>query len=170
MKDSMLKAVVPVAVVLVLGFGLGLYLNQRAARVSQPLDFPHSKHLALGVRCEACHTGVRDTPHAGIPSIKICANCHVPGRAMPPTPPFLAAHIISGRAIDWKQVTRVPSFVLFSHRRHVSLGGLDCRECHGDVAAKTHAFARPYFMTKMSVCVDCHRKMGASTDCLACHK
>jgi hypothetical protein len=62
----------------------------------------------------------------------------------------------------------------FSHRRHllakppVGLKPLDCKDCHGDIAAqKVVRQEQPFTMGR---CLECHEKRQASRDCLACHK
>jgi nitrate/TMAO reductase-like tetraheme cytochrome c subunit len=53
--------------------------------VSQKVNFPHEKHIASGLNCEMCHTGVSETPHrefsrsaAALPKIghAFCGACH----------------------------------------------------------------------------------------------
>lgn len=144
-----------------------------ASAVSQPLPFPHEKHMALDMECASCHTGALREAGAGIPSAHTCALCHRTDRAYPPTPPELADYLLTGKSIPWVQVHRVPRHVYFSHRRHVVLAGLACEECHGEIRSAAQPVTRPYFpmgQAGMDRCVDCHRREKVTTDCLSCHR
>ncbi len=71
--------------------------------------------------------------------------------------------------IRWRKVNVMPksAMVHFTHRPHAR-AGVECAECHGDVAAMT--VARQVIDTAdMGFCLDCHRERRASTDCVACH-
>jgi respiratory nitrate reductase gamma subunit len=80
------------------------------------------------------------------------------------------------RPIRWVKVHRLPSFVRFDHRAHVS-AGVDCQHCHGPV--ETMERVRQAETLSMGWCVNCHRevnqagvaghKVRASNDCSACH-
>lgn len=73
----------------------------------------------------------------------------------------------SGRPIPWVNVHVMPAHVNFNHKRHVK-AGVACHECHGMVP-KMEVVERASSM-KMGWCIDCHRQMGSSIDCLTCHK
>jgi class III cytochrome C family protein len=122
------------------------------ASIRQPIDFPHAKHQP--VDCAVCHRGAPTSARAGIPDATFCAKCH---STLP-------------RTIAWVQVTQIPSHVMFSHRRHVTLGRLDCASCHGDMRTRrTPPDAAPVQLT-MTTCLSCHRHEGAAEDCAACHR
>ena len=79
------------------------------------------------------------------------------------------------RPVEWIRVHRVPDFVFFDHRPHVS-AEVNCRRCHGAVETMEQVFqVEPL---SMGWCVQCHRhesddgtqeRVVASTDCAACH-
>lgn len=141
--------------------------------VEQPVPFSHSKHAALKIDCEACHTGAKQGVHAGIPRTDSCALCHRPERVFPPNPGPLAAYLATGREIPWQQVHAGPRHVYFSHHRHVTLAKIECSDCHGLVETMDSPFIRPVFEggeNGMNRCVDCHRKEKVTTDCLSCHR
>ena len=80
-------------------------------------------------------------------------------------------------AIRWTKVHNLPDFVAFEHRRHVTVG-VDCQQCHGDVAAMGRVEQAKTL--SMGWCVNCHRDVNndrisgleeryASTDCGVCH-
>lgn len=136
----------------------------------QPVPFNHKKHVDWGIACESCHTGAREEAKAGIPGTRVCAMCHQPGRAEPKTPPELAERIAADSDIPWRRLYRVPPHVLFSHKRHVEFGRVDCSTCHGDVARTERALGRRAVPLKMELCMDCHRREKVTTDCIACHR
>jgi hypothetical protein len=139
-----------------------------AAPVSQPWPFPHARHGRLG--CTVCHSGAETGARAGLPDLRLCARCHAtaPGgisaALWPATPTEPTA------PPPWIRVTRVPEHVFFSHRRHVTMAGLDCASCHSAVAEATAPLARPPRRLDMEACLRCHRQESASDDCLACHR
>src|SRR5690242_11723140 len=52
------------------------FLDRHPNQPGQPIAFPHKVHLAKGLQCEVCHTGVNQGPEAAIPSVKFCMSCH----------------------------------------------------------------------------------------------
>jgi hypothetical protein len=122
------------------------------APIGQPVAFAHAKHQAVG--CATCHRGVTSTARAGIPDAVFCAKCHT---TLP-------------RTIAWVQVTRIPSHVMFSHRRHVALAGLDCASCHGEMRERRTPLGVAPVRLTMTTCLSCHRHEGAAEDCAACHR
>ncbi|MFQ6040680.1 MAG: cytochrome c3 family protein [Candidatus Poribacteria bacterium] len=166
-------AIILILIALILGGGL-FALSAWNNGVRQPIDFPHDKHVDIGMDCVSCHTGAQDGQYAGIPLTKTCALCHIPERSSPATPPELTQYLKSGEEVPWQQVYRIRRHAYFSHRRHVKLGELECKECHGDIESKDTPLSRPAFATvgpkMMNYCVDCHRKEKVTTDCLSCHR
>jgi len=54
--------------------GIGVYQGYQP---HQPIKFSHAKHAGeLKIACEYCHTGVKESKHATIPSSSTCMNCH----------------------------------------------------------------------------------------------
>jgi hypothetical protein len=138
-------------------------------------DIDHALHTERDVACVDCHTGVESHERAGIPSIKICVDCHEGESAEElgggANGKLIAAHLESGEELWWPGVYALPDHVVFSHRRHVALGGIACEECHGDVkAATTLPIALVPGTLTMEGCMDCHAGHGASLDCWGCHK
>jgi len=167
---SGVAVVLLLAAVSVLGWRVVQYVSGR-----QPVNFPHASalcHVALHVPCAACHTGIVGGTHAGLPKLAVCALCHDPDRKDgPKCPPALAAALKSGTEIPWKQHSRAPKHVYFSHYRHAVLGALNCAECHPDVTRLESPPPPPWRNpVRMAKCIACHRAKHASTDCLGCHR
>lgn len=150
-----------------------VHFSWQEPEMTQPVSFPHDKHVGLNVGCVACHTGAMDETRARVPSTDACKLCHRVERSFPATPPQLASFIASAQQIPWNQAQKMPDHVYFSHRRHVGLGKIACAQCHGDIGSSQQPITRAYLRTGeagMAQCIDCHRKTGASKDCLACHR
>lgn len=145
----------------------------------QPIAFNHRLHLerAQGIQCEDCHQFVKSQPYAGLPSKHVCFACHDPNPAEDDSeadarkPQFatLMQFAESDGDIPWRRVTGTRDDVFFSHRRHVTVGQLDCRQCHPRMPDRTSPPARGPIKMSMSTCIDCHRKANSSVDCIACH-
>lgn len=140
----------------------------------QPIQFPHSLHVGLGIQCLFCHTGALRGPSPGIPTDTKCWGCHqqIPVRGT--ELPKLAAFVKEGKQISWVPVAQVPDFVHFVHRPHIA-AGLNCENCHGDLSKMT-VYQNPQVMN-MGWCLNCHRQKAANnpelltrlTDCGTCH-
>ena len=161
----MLRYMAFVAVVLLTAVGWMTVLP--AAPVRQPVAFNHAAHARTA--CVTCHRGVESTARAGIPQGDVCVKCH----ATAPSAKGAAAlwtGITGGERIAWVRVTHVPEHVMFSHRRHVALGRLDCVSCHGDMTRQAAPVGVVAMRLNMQTCLSCHRRESASEDCAACHR
>lgn len=133
----------------------------------QPIAFSHRLHVADNrIPCLYCHAYARRGPVAGLPSVQRCVGCHAAIAKEKPEVAKLMGYWDGRQPIPWKRVHDLPDYVRFNHKRHV-LGRVDCRECHGEVE-RMEAAVRVSSL-QMSFCLDCHRRRGASTDCLTCH-
>lgn len=54
----------------------GLSVCALAAFADQPVQFPHNRHMALGLACLDCHSTADQRADAGIPSVRKCMLCH----------------------------------------------------------------------------------------------
>lgn len=143
------------------------FFNRRPAPV-QPIAYTHKVHLANGMQCTDCHTGVDTGPDAAIPGVTLCMTCH---QAVAPDRPEIrkiAAYMARGEDIPWQRVYNysASAHVRFEHAPHVR-ASVPCATCHGDMRQQTVA-VRAVNLT-MGYCVDCHRQRRASLDCLTCH-
>jgi Cytochrome c7 and related cytochrome c len=143
------------------------YFNRRPQPV-QPIAFTHKAHLAAGMQCVNCHTGVDTGPDATLPSVKFCMMCHQAIDTDRPEIKKLAAYYQRGEDVTWQRVYNYTpeNHVKFDHAPHIR-AGVDCKTCHGDMTQLTVA-VRKVDLT-MGYCIDCHRQKRASVDCTTCH-
>ena len=158
-------AVVALATVVALAF------RTRERVIRQPIAFDHARHKDENLNCSDCHARAESTPYASLPGIKQCLLCHKEPQGENPEEPRIREYADRGEEIPWIQVNRLPGHVYFSHAMHVKLGGMQCADCHGDMAAqKEPVGASQIEHLTMSRCMQCHSERQASNDCLACHK
>lgn len=139
--------------------------------IEQPIEFNHRLHVEdLGSDCTDCHlyaeTGVRAT----IPNIDLCADCHEEAQTESAEEARLVEYIQSQELVPWRKIYRVPDHVYFSHRRHTGPAEIACENCHGEIRSLEASLRRPAIDMSMDFCMDCHYEVGASNDCLLCHK
>lgn len=144
-----------------LGFG---------SRTEQPIRFNHKKHLEQGLECDSCHRYVKTQPFAGMPDIGTCLQCHQEAITKNPEEEKIRQFAKRGGEIPWKRLYKEPDYVFYSHRRHTVLGKIPCQTCHGNIGKSERPPSKPYVRMTMGWCMGCHRKKGASNDCLACHE
>jgi hypothetical protein len=146
-------------------------LASRRPRVEQPVAFNHRKHTEeLGLQCDFCHVYVRTGAHAGLPDAETCAMCHEAMEGTTAEAARVRELIAAGDPLRFKKLFRLPSHVFYTHRRHVGIAGLECRNCHGAIAETERPPERPLVKIRMAFCLDCHRQRGQSVDCTACHR
>jgi len=158
----------------------GLNLTQQSPE--QPIEFPHNRHVGLGIQCLYCHPGALRGPSPGLPTVTKCLGCHQQ-MAITDTSEHLELLRAARKAvenhepiepIEWVPVAQVPDFVHFVHRPHIA-GGLNCENCHGDLGKMT-VYENPQVMN-MGWCLTCHKARSESdaelrarlVDCGTCH-
>jgi hypothetical protein len=145
----------------------------------QPVAFSHKLHAGtMQIDCKYCHTGVAVSPHATVPPVSTCMNCHSVARKNRPEIVKLTRYYEHGVALPWRRIHKIPDFAYFNHSVHVNKG-IDCANCHGqvqnmDVVAQVAEFT-------MASCLKCHRNapqiLGSlpgiqkgPENCWACHR
>ena len=157
---------------------------------SQPIAFPHDVHAGKnGIDCKYCHNSVTKSKTAGIPTVNVCMNCHkqIQGEdeakkeiskiydaaGFDPTNLYHK----KGKPIVWNKVHSLPDHVYFNHSQHVVVGGIDCKQCHGDMTTMSETakvwpvselnkiegnikLTRPTLT--MGWCIECHDKKEIS--------
>lgn len=165
-----LKAVLGVAGFLLLAAGLHGQQQQPEPQPPpppQPVPYSHKTHLAMGLKCDACHRNADPGEFMGFPAESFCMSCHQVIKADSPHIAKLAAAARDKKPIPWVRVYQLPKYVYFSHRVHTA-AGTSCETCHGSVRERD-------VMTKevahnMKSCIACHTAAKARNDCMACHE
>lgn len=123
----------------------------------QPIAFTHKVHAGdNNIDCQYCHNSASKSKHAGIPTVNVCMNCH---KAITKatsgergTAEIAKIHAAAGydpearkytgetEPIKWVKAHNLPDHVYFSHAQHVSVGKIECENCHGPV--KTYTVGR----------------------------
>jgi len=158
----------------------------------QPIWFSHAIHNCQNeIDCNYCHSSAVKSKHAGIPSVNVCMNCHkgikkgaITGTAEiqkiydaigfdPSTGTYIDGY--DQKPIVWNKVNNLPDHVYFNHSTHVSVGKIDCKNCHGpqnmytvghvptadeinsqeDLVGLVKLEKRPF---TMGWCLECHNK------------
>jgi hypothetical protein len=146
----------------------------RAGPVTQPIAFPHDLHAGPlnQIPCMYCHSSADRSVDAGIPSVQVCAGCHMPAGA----PLFradslgikqLTVYWNEKRPIPWVRVYKIADHAHFPHMRHVKVVDLLCQDCHGPV--ETMRTIQVNQNLYMGWCINCHRQRQVRTDCAVCH-
>jgi hypothetical protein len=183
--DYTLKIRVPILLFVAVVAFVATYYLSRAEREGvgyapvQPIAFSHRLHAGkMSIDCKYCHTAVTSSPHAGIPAVATCMNCHTVARKTSPEIIKLTRYYEEGTALPWKRVHRVPDYAYFNHSAHVNRG-IECVNCHGKVETMETIVQVSQFT--MGACLDCHRNAperlpGVPTikrgpeNCAACHR
>jgi hypothetical protein len=173
LKQPVAKVLIIITILSVLGgAGWGLYQTQQPPE--QPIDFPHNRHVGLGVQCLYCHPGAWKGPSAGLPTQAKCWGCHQQIAKESPELDKLKNYVETGEQIPWVPVAIMPDFVQFMHRPHIA-AGLNCETCHGEIGEMTVAV--PQDRMNMGWCLECHIERSEDneylhtklTDCTTCH-
>ena len=131
------------------------YITEVGVARVQPVPFSHKHHVGDdGIDCRYCHTSVETSAFAGIPSTKICMNCHTEIWSDSPTLAPVRESFRSDRSIQWTRVHNLPGFVYFDHSIHVHKG-VGCSTCHGRVDKMPLMWRENTLY--MDWCLECHR-------------
>jgi cytochrome c7-like protein len=159
---------------LALALALGV-LGCRHSRV-QPIAFNHRLHSDNNVPCTVCHPTALSGRGATLPGVGTCRRCHEDVLYESPEKAKIRLAMENGSDLRWVPVYALHPFVYFSHRRHVTLGKVPCRACHGDVEMRTAPFQPAGAFSgrrAMKACITCHEQSHspyAGVDCIECHR
>jgi hypothetical protein len=148
-------ALVIALTLVVAGLYRSAYVSEIGVARAQPVPFSHKHHVTDdGIDCRYCHTSVETSSFAGVPSTKICMNCHT--QIWPDSPALAPVResFRTGQSIQWTRVYNLPGFAYFDHSIHVNKG-VGCSTCHGriDQMPLTWRVNTLY----MDWCLECHR-------------
>lgn len=135
---------------------------------TQPIAFSHKVHAGdFQIDCNYCHTGVRTSKNANIPSINICLNCHSSILKVTDATE-LSSEIqkiydakMNNTPIEWVRVHNLPDLAYFNHAQHFEVGGVECQTCHGPI--EEMEVVRQNENLTMGWCIDCHRTTALNT-------
>lgn len=161
----------------------------------QPIQFNHKIHVeSSGMTCTDCHATDSEGYFQGIPVIAKCEECHsAPMGETPDEKILVEDYITPHKEIPWHVYSRQPDNAYFSHATHVTLGKMQCTDCHGTQGEseqlriyqvnRISGYSRdiwgenisgfnepPGEGMKMEKCVTCHAKQNRKDGCIACHK
>lgn len=135
-------------------YGIGVHQGYAP---KQPIAFSHKLHAGeMKINCAYCHTGVYKGKQSGIPSANICMNCHNAIKRESPEIQKIYTAIETNKPIEWVRVHNLPDLAYFNHAQHTNVGGLECKNCHGEIEAMEVVQQRSTLT--MGWCIDCHRK------------
>ena len=135
-------------------YGIGIHQGYAP---EQPIQFSHKLHAGqYEINCTYCHTGVYKGKGANIPSANICMNCHNAIKRESPEIQKIYRSLEKDEPIQWVRVHNLPDLAYFNHAQHTNVGGLECTNCHGEIA-KMEVVQQRSSLT-MGWCIDCHRK------------
>jgi len=145
---------------------------QQGYMPTQPIAYSHEIHAGqYEIDCNYCHTGVRKSKSANIPSANICMNCHVAIKteskeiqkiyAAIDYDPETGEYGEDIQPIEWVRVHNLPDLAYFNHSQHVKVGGLECETCHGPI--KEMEVVYQYSNLTMGWCINCHRETNVKS-------
>jgi len=152
-----------------LGFGAGRWLLRPTTKVAQPIAFNHKLHTEA-IECETCHEYATTSAHSGLPGLSTCLLCHEEPQTDSLEENKVRELAEAGHEQVFRKLFRLPDNVFYTHRRHVGLAGLECANCHGDVAGSESPPDSPLVRVTMDFCIDCHEERGVSNECTHCHR
>lgn len=162
-------------------------LNKNYAPL-QIVKFSHKIHASDNkIACFYCHSAAYHGSTGGIPSTETCLNCHGVITEGHNTGEFYISKIANTRqskqALPWTKVNALPDYVHFNHKLHVVGANIDCKTCHGNVAAMHRV--KQLEPIGMTTCLKCHQNTykyamnnandsvlvskAGGHDCMNCH-
>lgn len=131
------------------------YWTNQGIVTEQPIQFSHAHHVGgMGIDCRYCHSSVEKSAFAGIPSTKICMNCHAQIWVDSPYLEPVRASFRTEIPIQWVRVHNLPDHCYFNHSIHIRKG-IACSACHGRVDKMPLMWQDASL--QMNWCLDCHR-------------
>jgi len=137
------------------------------AKLEQPIAFSHRLHVTdKQIDCFYCHSYGERSINAGLPSVDKCLGCH--NHIIPEHEEIkkLKAYKKRGENLPWVRVYYNPDHVYFPHYRHLAKD-IACQRCHGEIEEVDRLNQVTFYM---GFCIDCHQKLEASLECVACHQ
>ena len=123
---------------------------------TQPVPYSHKLHAGeMGMDCRFCHSTVDKADFAAVPPAQTCMTCHTAiKKDSEKLAPIRQAFGDASKPVEWIKVHKLPDFVYFSHKAHVT-GGISCVSCHGRVDQME--VVQQQKPLGMAWCIECHR-------------
>ncbi|RJQ33352.1 MAG: menaquinol oxidoreductase [Actinobacteria bacterium] len=171
-KASVLTIIVIVVSVFMGKSFLNRYIFAEVQPV-QPIKFNHRSHVTNNkIPCKYCHIYAKRSNVSGVPSVERCMGCHSSIKNVKNDKgelKKLVSHWENKKPIAWTKVYNLADYIYFSHRSHITVAKIDCKECHGDVAKMDTVRRVPNI--NMGWCLHCHSdNNGPTGDCWGCHQ
>lgn len=166
-KSSFFKTSLTVIALLIIGkvafdsvISIGI---QQGYAPKQPIAFSHKLHAGeYQIDCNYCHTGAKKGKAAVIPSANVCMNCHNAIKPESPEIKKIYSAIEKDQPIEWIRIHNLPDHAYFNHAQHVTVGGLECQNCHGPI--QEMEVVQQYSPLTMGWCINCHRETAVNAE------
>jgi mono/diheme cytochrome c family protein len=168
------------------GYMMQVGVDQGYAPV-QPIHYSHKIHAGDNqIDCNFCHSSARKSKTAGIPSLNVCMNCHKNISEVAPetateeySKEFYDGEIAklykavgwdaaeqqyTGKTepVKWVRIHNLPDFVYFNHSQHVTVAGVACQTCHGEI--QTMEVVEQFAPLTMGWCINCHKETNVNLE------
>ncbi len=166
------KGAVILAAALLLAMAAGAAAVIGLGGSRQPIQFNHKAHVSKGLDCAVCHRYVREQAFASLPPLQVCMMCHAAKMSANPEEGKIREFAAKNEPLKWVRLYRLSpdAAAYFSHRRHVTLGKIDCVTCHGPMPERTTPPTKALVNFSMDFCINCHRQKHVATACVNCHR
>ncbi len=153
----------------------------------QPIHYSHKIHAGDNqIDCNYCHSSARKSKHSGIPSLNVCMNCHKNISEVAPetaTEEYskefydgeiaklykavgwdVAEQKYTGKTepVKWVRIHNLPDFTYFNHSQHVTVAGIACQTCHGEI--QEMEIVEQFAPLTMGWCISCHRETNVNLE------
>lgn len=168
------------------GYLMQVGVDQGYAPV-QPIHYSHKIHAGDNqIDCNFCHSSARKSKTAGIPSLNVCMNCHKNISEVAEDTateeyskefydgeiaklydavgwdPEQQAYTGETKPVKWVRIHNLPDFAYFNHSQHVTVAGVDCQKCHGEV--ESMEVMEQFAPLTMGWCIDCHKETNVNLE------
>ena len=168
------------------GFMMQIGVDQGYQPV-QPIHYSHKIHAGDNqIDCNFCHSSARKSQVAGIPSLNVCMSCHknISEVAEETATPEFSKEFYDGEIaklyqavgwnpeqqeytgktepVKWIRIHNLPDFVYFNHSQHVTVAGIACQTCHGQIEEMDEV--SQFAPLTMGWCISCHQETNLNME------
>ena len=172
-------------------FGYGYLMQvgiEQGYEPIQPIHYSHRIHAGENkIECKYCHSSARVSKHSGIPSLNVCMNCHKQIAEVAPETQAegeeefnidynaeiaklyesvgwdktTQSYTGDTKPVKWVRIHNLPDLAYFNHSQHVTVGQIECQQCHGPVEEMEIMYQ--HAPLTMGWCINCHRETNVKT-------